>query len=336
MTSSARTHSDVLYSVLFDGYELVNEQPEIADSFDDHCARILLTDDPTISSDFWTVVVVDPALPGDPIRSQRLLKIIGHPLIAAYTRSLYIDNSVTLRQHPSSILDAWLTDDVDLSVPTHSFRTVLLDEFDAVSDFGFDDGARVHEQLLHYAAAYPDELEGPVAWTALLARRASPSVNEAMRRWADHVLRYSRRDQLSFPVATAGLPKAQVDIDNFASAMHTWPAELGRNAPRGKARRPAGPLLAERRRLERHAVQLEAQIAEQAGEIERLHTQVAEIETLRTAVNDQEEEISRIRDEAASANAQLQETRTSLSWRITQPLRSLNRRTNPQHPTGPS
>ena len=40
-------------------------------------------------------------------------------------------------------------------------------------------------------------------WTALLARRRTPRVDAVMTTWWEHVLRFSRRDQLAFSVVMA-------------------------------------------------------------------------------------------------------------------------------------
>src|SRR5207253_1606156 len=84
--------------------------------------------------------------------------------------------------------------------------------------------ARLYEQLTHYSTTAPDLLEAPVAWTALLARRRTPEVGRAMAEWLLHVIRYSRRDQLSFVHATsrAGVQPRLVDLDNHRSDIHEW------------------------------------------------------------------------------------------------------------------
>src|SRR5262249_47359548 len=65
-------------------------------------------------------------------------------------------------------------------------------------------------------------------------RHNDPAVVEAMETWYAHVLRYSRRDQLSLWVALrqAGLAPLVHKLDNFESPYHRWPVTAYRNGHR--------------------------------------------------------------------------------------------------------
>lgn len=346
--------SAAMYSVLLGGYETLNEQPEIAGLPDDGVRRILLTDDPDRTSDFWEVVVVERALADDPVRSQRLLKILGHPVLDEFDVTLYVDNAITLRSSPAAILDDWLGDH-DMAVPSHSYRTTILDEFDEILRLRYDDPARVYEQLIAYGEHHVEALETQPYWTAFLARRRVPAVAAAMRIWADHVLRYSRRDQLSAPVALATVPSLRtIEVDNFESEHHRWPTDLARNVAQGKAFAPAaGPFVAELRRRDRAVEEARAEAkearalatsadaqrnelgragAELRDELERVRAELdAERERRATVVRslddrsaELEEELShRLEQERVAMRAAFER---SLSWRVTAPLRALRRR----------
>jgi hypothetical protein len=217
-----------MYTALFGDYEDLNETaaPDLGD-----VRAICFTDDPTLRSDFWEIQVVQPRFPFDLIRSARMIKILGHPLLDQFEQSLWIDNSVTLRVSPSELLDEWLAE-ADFALPRHSYRLSVLAEFDAVASRGYDDPTRVYEQLLHYSESAPDILQERPYWSAILARRKTDDVGAVMRTWAEHVLRYSRRDQLSLNLAVANPPFAvnAVELDNFASRYHQWPTHGGRRA----------------------------------------------------------------------------------------------------------
>jgi hypothetical protein len=64
----------------------------------------------------------------------------------------------------------------------------------------------------------------------MLARRRSSGVDAGMARWLTHVLRYSRRDQLSFVHAMheADAAWSAIELDNRASAAHEWRTPVGR------------------------------------------------------------------------------------------------------------
>jgi hypothetical protein len=246
-----------VYTYLFGAYDGLIDQPVAAESTADF---LCFTDDPTLVSETWTVIVVQPRFAADDVRSARRLKIIGHEALDAYDATLSIDASVLLRQPPEKTIDAWLAD-ADLAVAHHSYREQLLDEFDEVIRLNYDDRARIHEQLIAYSLTDPDALQSRPLWTGMMVRRRTEAVDQAMRLWFDHVLRYSRRDQLSLPIVLAECPVTVrvLELDNFESEFHEWPSIRSRRIAAGKAPSfPAGPALAEARRADRRAAELQA------------------------------------------------------------------------------
>ncbi len=228
------------------------------------------------------------------MRSQRALKIRGHEALRDYNEWLYIDNSVLLRQPPEEILDRWLGDG-DFAITRHSFRETVLDEFDAVLELGYDDVARVSEQLLHYAELKPSVLEERPYWNGMFARRNVEAVHEMTERWFDHVLRYSRRDQLSanFAFSEASVDLRVVDEHNNDSVSHQWPAGVGRNARMTLAsRQRSGPLLAEIHRLRLQLAELKRVLAD---------AKLVEDERLRAAIQKLESELAYARSRHAAA-----------------------------------
>jgi hypothetical protein len=211
-----------VYSVLLGAFERLQDQPMAKQSA---VPFIMLTDDPDLRSDTWEVRLVEPAFPMDPVRSARAIKLLGAKELGDFEETLWIDNRVELARPAEELLDQWL-DGSDFTVPFHSFREQLIDEFHAVVQSGFDDPTRVYEQLIHYGETRPAALGDKPLWTGILARRTTPDVDALMRTWLDHVLRYSRRDQLSLPyvLRNPGVPTWRgLDLDNLESPWHRWP-----------------------------------------------------------------------------------------------------------------
>lgn len=219
-----------VYSALIGGYEKLTEQ-EVAPESD---ARfICFTDDPTLTSETWEVVLVEPRVRGDSTRSGRALKIIGHPVLDDVDETLWIDNTVALTSPPDGLFDEWLAD-ADVAAPLHSYRSSVLAEAEVVIDSGLDEFARVYEQLAHYLDQGRVGVDDNPHWTGMLARRRGPEVTRAMQAWWEDVLRYSRRDQLSFmPVMRAqGVRLHSVPVDALESSWHAWPRAEGRDMSR--------------------------------------------------------------------------------------------------------
>jgi hypothetical protein len=210
-----------VYTALFGGYEELQEQPSAAAA---PVPFICFTDDAALTSDSWDVRVTTPLLPRDSVRSARVVKIRGHSDLDAFEETLWLDNRVTLTSSPDDLLNDFLAD-ADVGLFEHSFRETVLDEFSAVADGGYDDPSRVYEQLIHYAETELEVLDEKPLWTGLIARRHTPRVQAAMATWADHVMRYSRRDQLSVSVALRAhhVRVARLTSDNRKSRWHSWP-----------------------------------------------------------------------------------------------------------------
>ena len=240
-----------LYTVLIGEYEKLNEL-EVSDS---SVHAICFTDDPQLVSSTWDIVLIESTFPGDQIRSQRLIKIQGHPVLDQYDEWLYIDNTVRLLKPPSYILDEFLKD-CDLAIPTHSYREDVLAAFTVVKDHGLDSRERLEEQRLHYEEFSPSPLHERPLWTGIIARRPTSSVRKWSDSWAQHVLRYSRRDQLSvLTVLEIHKPNfKRVEIDTFSSDFHQWPIHNERK--REKRFYSGTDLVQESEKLQKEILQL--------------------------------------------------------------------------------
>lgn len=269
-----------VYTALFGGYEQLQEQPAAAAST---VPFICFTDDAALTSDSWDVRVTSPTFARDTVRSARVVKIRGHSDLLSFDETIWLDNRVALTSTPDDLLDDFLAD-ADIALFEHSFRDTVLDEFSAVADGGYDDPARVYEQLIHYAETDPGVLDEKPLWTGLIARRHTPGVREAMTTWADHVMRYSRRDQLSVSVALRdhAVTVDRRTSDNRRSRWHSWPPvspDLGRRsdspgmnfqnsilAPLATLRQLDSVALARAAELETELVERDTRLAELRGE----------------------------------------------------------------------
>jgi len=316
--STARTpgHRRAVYTALIGGHEELHEQPMAEVS---EVPFICFTDDRDLRSETWDVRLVEPLLALDPVRSARALKVCGHDDLAAYDQTLWIDARVTLSEDPATILDAWL-DGSDVTCPQHAFRSNVVSEFEEILLLGLDDSSRLYEQLTHYATTDPDRLEGPVPWTGILARRRTPLVEAAMWRWLVHVLRYSRRDQLSFmhALAQAGLAPRLIDIDNLESDVHLWQEPRGRSDRNpifrvAETLRPPVAQLGELRRQLDHVTR-EMLIAVAARE-EQITAQTERIAELTGRIGDLEREAALLRSKNAEKRRKLMALRYELRAR---------------------
>lgn len=283
----------VVYSALIGQYEPLVEQPRAGQEDVDF---ILFTDQEGLTSSTWQVHVVDRELPADAIRSARALKIGGHSLLENYEESLWLDNRVVLKCTPSSLFDDWLAHH-DVAMPLHSFRESVLAEFEAVLEAERDDPARVYAQLSHYLRQEVSALDEQPFWTAIIARRHTRDNSRFAQLWLNHVMRYSRRDQLSVNevVRRLGIDVRRVPLENRESDVHQWITRevLGRPVTQGmgRASEELRPLILDLRASKR-------EIAEMRIELGQLRERSND-EAVRAAEN--ESEIHGLRDALSAA-----------------------------------
>lgn len=281
-------------------YEAPLEQPAASGTEID---LVCFTDDPWLTSDTWEIRPIEAALPMDCSRSSRRPKILAHHYLPGYDESLYIDNSVLLKRPPEELFEALLPAGADFAVFEHSHRGPLAEEFASVVEAGLDAPWVCDEQMEHYRSAAPEVLGHPTFWGGILLRRhGRAEVQRSMEQWWEHVLRYSRRDQLSLPLVLSQSSSAVVvhAIDNHRSEFHEWPVW-----PPGTAR----------------------------GTRSRVwDAEIPVLKELRDRIAEMNDELESLREEAASSReglaqtcALVEELLGSTSWKVTGPGRLLSR-----------
>ncbi len=213
----------VIYTVVMGGdYDLTPTRPQ------DGVDYICFTDRQGLKPNGWIVRNVLPFIPSDTIRSSREPKIRPHRYLSDYANSIYIDSTVHLRKDPFVLWDYLIPDESAVFGGFfHSFRATVADEFSAVAEAKLDYQHTIVEQLQAYRTHHAQTLNEKPVWGGVLARRHNAhSCLDAMEVWFAHVLRYSRRDQLSLPLALSHLPDKQRNIilaDIQLTEFHEWP-----------------------------------------------------------------------------------------------------------------
>jgi hypothetical protein len=194
--STKRSKRRVVYTCLF-GYsepflDLTIDRDEMTDF-------VCFTDDDTLRSDFWTIVQAPKSLL-DPHRRSKGFKHRPHLLFPEHEQSLYVDNTVKLVKAPNEFFKLLDQGDAPLWMFVHPDRRCIYDEAEAVKEAHLDDPALVDMQMAHYRnSGYPKN-NGLNATTVMLRRHHDRNLITAMNDWHDQVLRFSKRDQLSFNV----------------------------------------------------------------------------------------------------------------------------------------
>lgn len=215
----------VVYTCLFGYSERFLDQKLEGDGRTDF---VCFTDDEELRSDFWQMKVVPKTLL-DPHRRSKGFKHRPHIFFPNHEFSLYIDNTVELTTSPSAFFKQLKTNNSFFMMFEHPERSCVYDEAEIVERYGFDDPDLIKNQMKFYESFNYQRMNGLHATTVMLRRHNDPKIKTAMNEWHDQVLRYSKRDQLSFDVVRHF---HDLKVDKFAGSLvqnkyFKWPVVLG-------------------------------------------------------------------------------------------------------------
>lgn len=184
----------VVYTCHFGGYG------GLEDPFPANCGsfrKICFTDDRTLRSDCWEIVVLDETGLGPRVDS-RLAKLLPHRYLKEFDISLYCDTRIQFKTDPLEIVRAEPFGSVSMKCFSHPWRDCLYEEAEAVIEAGVCAEADVRRQMDTYRRrGYPAH-NGLIAGTVLLRGHNDPRLIELSELWYSHFLHFGWRDQLSF------------------------------------------------------------------------------------------------------------------------------------------
>lgn len=133
----------------------------------------------------------------DDRRNSRIQKIMPHKFMDV-EYSIYMDANFELLVPPQQLIDEFLKDK-DIAVFKHQGRDDIYQERDAIIHYRKDDPKILFEQTLEYAKRGIADHSGLSA-CGIIIRRHTKRINELNEAWWAEYCRYSKRDQMSFPV----------------------------------------------------------------------------------------------------------------------------------------
>lgn len=185
---------------------------------------VCFTDDEDLHSDFWQIKLVPKSLL-DPHRRSKGFKHRPHLFFPTYDSSLYIDNTVRLLMQPEDIFAIAEEINAPMMLFRHPERSCIYDEAQIVTKPNFDDKSLIEMQMDYYKyIGYPMG-NGLHATGVIFRKHGKNNLNVAMDEWHSQVLRYSKRDQLSFDVIRHfyNLNVATFDGSLTSNKIMEWP-----------------------------------------------------------------------------------------------------------------
>nr|CAD1819518.1 unnamed protein product [Ananas comosus var. bracteatus] len=153
----------------------------------------------------WRIVIVKDLPFSDQRLNGKIPKMLGHRLFPEARYSIWVDSKSQFRRDPIGVMDAllWRTNST-LAISEHGARSNLYDEGKAIISKHKATPEEVEEQLNQYRK---DGIPGnkrfngkkALAEASVIVREHTPSTNLFMCLWFNEVVRFTSRDQLSFP-----------------------------------------------------------------------------------------------------------------------------------------
>ena len=185
----------VVYSALYGRKEPLNLQ--VFGPFA-NVRRVLFTDRDDLT--FPGVEVIHDPLAGlDPGRASRRAQLMPHRYLPEEW-SLWLDNQPRLKRDPAEVLGVLQAQsDAGFFAFPHFRRDCVFQELQTCWENGLDDYTRLKERQRTYLAEGMPRHFGLIEGHFILRRHHDPDLVAFGEEWFDHVCRFSRRDQISFP-----------------------------------------------------------------------------------------------------------------------------------------
>ena len=141
---------------------------------------------------------VYPSVDQDPVRSAKVFKVLPHWFFPDYEYSLWVDASVTFKTLDIPALIANYLRNHDMAFFAHPDRDCVYDEAEACIAAQCDDAKLIREQMEQYRdEGYPPH-NGLIAGGVIPRKHLSADVIRVDEDWWAEILKFCRRDQLSF------------------------------------------------------------------------------------------------------------------------------------------
>lgn len=169
---------------------------------------ILFTNDRSITLEGWDVRSLTFSPEIGHYRTTRIPKLLPHRFLESYDFSIYVDANVAPQISWLSNIDKRMGSKVIGLAPR---GYTVRHEFKKVAERRYDDLATIERQYAAYLDSPGSLLDLGVRWGGCIVRRHLD--HECIKfgeRWFENVLRFSRRDQLSLPIALQEIEPSRI------------------------------------------------------------------------------------------------------------------------------
>lgn len=181
----------VVYTAIFGGYDALLDPAIVEDGVDYVC----FTDDPTLNSDIWNVVLVSGVY-RDHRRTAKAFKILPHVWFQNYDFSVWIDGRLHIQGGISELVRA-VESRSAFACFSHPNRSCAYTEGMICILHGKDRVLPICQQMLKYSRQRYPKKSGLFAGGLIVRKHNVKEIIHAMELWAEEIDSHSVRDQLS-------------------------------------------------------------------------------------------------------------------------------------------
>lgn len=160
---------------------------------------ICFTNNKKIKSETWRIIYIEDNKLDNHYLSRKI-KMLGDPYLDKnYTLSIYVDASIIFKKSVKEFLSNYFDLEKDLlAACKHSVRNSIKEEAVACIEQKKDNEKTIRRQLSFYQEENFTDNLGLLEMTLIIKRHNNPLVRKTMKLWFEMILKYSKRDQLSF------------------------------------------------------------------------------------------------------------------------------------------
>lgn len=153
----------------------------------------------------------------DPRRNSRIHKILIHKYVDT-EYSVWIDGNISIQKDLRPLIKEKL-EEFDLAVSKHPTRECVYEEAYVCAAAGFENPDVLLEQMNQYEKEQFEKKKG-MAECGFILRRQTEDTERFNNYWWSEYCRYSKRDQISFPVA---LDRTAMRVNYLFEPVYTNP-----------------------------------------------------------------------------------------------------------------
>ena len=185
-----------VYTSITNGYENLKPIPKNQSQDIDF---ICFTDNPMMYSNGWMLKPIPDDLIKVPFhKQQRLIKILPHRYLPDYDISLWVDGNIQITCDVLKFIQEYDLNLYSFYTRHHPSRDCIFQEARAVINMKKDTPSIVNPQMIQYKKEGFPEHFGMVESCIILRKHNKPTCVLLDNLWAEQILKYSHRDQLSF------------------------------------------------------------------------------------------------------------------------------------------